>query len=71
MTTYFYQATDTTGTVIEGDVEAPDQQVAVQKVRNLNYFPIKVSPEKPDTSFPQEMESPNIGRFFFLKSFFL
>ena len=30
MTTYFYQATDTTGKIIEGDIEAPDYSVAAQ-----------------------------------------
>ena len=51
MAIYFYQATDPTGTIIEGDIEAPDYKVAVQKVRSLNYFPIKVTQDKPDTSF--------------------
>ena len=36
MTTYFYQATDPAGEIIEGDIEASDYRVAVQKVRNLN-----------------------------------
>ena len=58
MTTYFYQATDPAGKIIEGDIEAPDQQIAVQKVRSLNYFPIKVSPEKPDTSFLKKWKAP-------------
>ncbi len=51
MATYFYQATDTAGEIIEGDIEASDYHVAVQKVRSLNYFPIKVTQEEPDTSF--------------------
>ncbi len=51
MATYFYQATDTEGRIIEGDLDAPDYRVAVQKVRGLNYFPIKVTQEEPDNSF--------------------
>jgi len=58
MTTYFYQATDNSGEIIEGDIEAPDYGVAVQKVRNLDYFPIKVSTEKPDTSFLNKLKVP-------------
>ena len=51
MATFFYQATDTSGEIIEGDIEAPDYKVAVQKVRSLNYYPIKVAQEEPETSF--------------------
>lgn len=50
MATYYYQATDPSGEIIEGDLEASDYQVAVQKVRNLNYFPIKVTEEQPPQS---------------------
>jgi general secretion pathway protein F len=67
MTTYFYQATDTSGEIIEGDIEAPDYGVAVQKVRSLNYFPIKVSPEKPDTSFLKKWKVPTSEAFSFSK----
>ena len=67
MATYFYQATDLSGEIIEGDIEAPDYGVAVQKVRNLNYFPIKVSPEKPDTSFLKKWKVPTSEAFSFSK----
>ena len=67
MTTYFYQATDTAGEIIEGDIEAPDYRVAVQKVRNLNYFPIKVTQEKPDTSFLKKWKAPTSQAFSFSK----
>jgi general secretion pathway protein F len=63
MATYFYQATDTAGEIIEGDLEAPDYRVAVQKVRNLNYFPIKVTQEKPDTSFLKKWKAPTAQAF--------
>jgi general secretion pathway protein F len=59
MTTYFYQATDPAGKIIEGDIEASDYGVAVQKVRSLNYFPIKVTQEKPDTSFFKGLSLPD------------
>ena len=71
MTTYFYQATDTAGQIIEGDIEAPDYRVAVQKVRSLNYFPIKVTAGKPDTSFLQKMECSHFSGIFLFKGFFL
>ena len=50
MATYFFQATDPAGEIIEGDIEASNYQVAVQKVRNLNYFPIQVTQEQPRRS---------------------
>jgi len=67
MTTYFYQATDPAGKIIEGDIEASDYRVAVQKVRGLNYFPIKVTQEKPDTPFLKKLKAPSIEAFSFSK----
>ena len=67
MTTYFYQATDTAGKIIDGDIEASDYRVAVQKVRSLNYFPIKVTQEKPDTSFLKKWKTPTAKAFTFSK----
>ncbi len=67
MTTYFYQATDQTGEIVEGDIEASDYRVAVQKVRNLNYFPIKVTQEEPDTSFLKKWKAPTSQAFSFSK----
>lgn len=67
MTTYFYQATDTTGEIIEGDIEAPDYRIAVQKVRSLNYFPIKVTEDKPDTSLLKGLKVPTNLSFSFSK----
>ncbi len=67
MTTYFYQATDTAGEIIEGDIEASDYRIAVQKVRSLNYFPIKVTQEKPDTSFFKKWKTPTGKAFSFSK----
>ncbi len=67
MATYFYQATDTAGEIIEGDIEASDYRVAVQKVRSLNYFPIKVTQEKLDTSFLKKWNVPSSLAFSFSK----
>jgi general secretion pathway protein F len=67
MATYFYQATDTAGEIIEGDIEASDYNVAVQKVRSLNYFPIKVTQEEPDTSFFKKWKAPTTQAFSFSK----
>ena len=66
MTTYFYQATDIEGEIIEGDVEAPDYAVALEKVRSLNYYPIRVSPDKP-TSFFKNWQIPASIAFSFSK----
>lgn len=67
MTTYFYQATDPEGGIIEGDIEASDYRMAIEKVRNLNYFPIKVSEEKPETSLLKKWKVPAIQAFSFSK----
>lgn len=50
MTVYFYQATDRSGKLVEGDIEAEDHRLAVQKIRGLNYFPIQIWREKPKRS---------------------
>ncbi|MBI4382625.1 MAG: type II secretion system inner membrane protein GspF [Nitrospinae bacterium] len=50
MTVFFYQATDRSGKLIEGDIEAEDHRLAVQKIRGLNYFPIQIWREKPKRS---------------------
>lgn len=67
MATYFYQATDTTGEIIEGDIEAPDHRIAAQKVRSLNYFPIKITQDKPDTSLFKGWKAPTALSFSFSK----
>jgi general secretion pathway protein F len=67
MTTYFYQATDPAGKIIEGDIEASDYRGAIQKVRGLDYFPIKVTEEKPDTPFLKKLKAPSIEAFSFSK----
>lgn len=58
MTTYFYQATDQTGKVIKGDVEATTFKSAVDKVRNLNYLPIKLTEDKPRPSITERVRIP-------------
>ena len=51
MTVYIYKATDQKGKFVEGHIEAPDHRVAIQQIRNLNYFPIQVSEGKAKKSF--------------------
>ncbi|MBC8285301.1 MAG: type II secretion system F family protein [Nitrospinae bacterium] len=46
MTVYSYKATDQNGKYVEGDINAPDYKGAVQQIRKLNYFPVKVSEGK-------------------------
>lgn len=63
MSTYFYQATDDTGKIVEGDIEASDYQIALQKVRGLNYYPIRVSEDKPQEPVFSEWRS-SVSRAF-------
>ena len=46
MTVYSYKATDKSGKFIEGDIDAPDYQAAIEHIRQLNYFPVKVAEGK-------------------------
>jgi type II secretion system protein F len=46
MTVYTYKATDKDGKYVEGDISASDYKGAIQQIRNLNYFPVKVSEGK-------------------------
>ena len=46
MTVYTYKATDKNGTYVEGNISASDYKGAIQQIRKLNYFPVKVSEGK-------------------------
>ncbi len=58
METFFYQATDKSGKFVEGDIQAVDFKSAVQKVRRLNYFPIKVTQGKQRQSLSKLFQFP-------------
>ena len=61
MTTYFYQATNQRGKLIEGDVEAEDYPTAIRRVRSFNYLPIKVTEGKPHRSLSFDLKLPGAG----------
>ncbi len=46
MTIYSYKATDNNGEFTEGTIDAPDYQAAIEQIRQLNYFPVKVAEGK-------------------------
>jgi general secretion pathway protein F len=46
MTVYIYKATDKDGKYVEGDISASDYKGAIQEIRKLNYYPVKVSEGK-------------------------
>ena len=46
MTVYSYKATDKSGKFIEGDIDVPNYQAAIEHIRQLNYFPVKVAEGK-------------------------
>ena len=46
MTVYIYKATDKNGTYVEGNISASDYKGAIQQIRKLNYYPVKVSEGK-------------------------
>ena len=51
MTVYTYKATDKNGKYVEGDISASDYKAAIQQIRKLNYFPVKVSEGKGSSKF--------------------
>ncbi len=63
MALYFYQATDQKGKFVEGDLEAPDFRVAVEKVRKLSYFPIKVTADPPKKKVTTGIKLPGADWF--------
>ena len=42
MTVFSYKATDKSGKFVDGDIDAPDYHAAIQQIRQLNFFPVKV-----------------------------
>ena len=60
MTVYSYQATDRTGKLIEGNIEAVDHRFAVQKIRNLNYLPIQVSEGQSHRNLSFDLKLPGL-----------
>ncbi len=55
MTVYTYKATDKDGKYVEGDISASDYKAAIQQIRKLNYFPVKVSEGKGSSRFSSGM----------------
>ena len=51
MTVYTYKATDKNGKYVEGDISASDYKAAIQQIRKLNYFPVRVSEGKGSSKF--------------------
>ena len=56
MTVYTYKATDKSGKFVEGDLDAPDYRAAIQKIRQLNYFPVKVAEGKSPGNFSSRLK---------------
>ena len=61
MTVYSYKATDKSGKFVEGDIDAPDYHAAVQQIRQLNYFPVKVAEGKNKISSGLKLSLPQLG----------
>ena len=56
MTVYSYKATDKNGKFIEGDVDAPDYQAAIEHIRQLNYFPVKIAEGKNSSKLTADLK---------------
>jgi len=61
MATFTYRASDNTGKVLEGSVEAKDLINATSRIRDMNYFPIEIQMKKQASGFSKE---------FSIKSYF-
>ncbi|MBT6408540.1 MAG: type II secretion system F family protein, partial [Nitrospina sp.] len=61
MTVYSYKATDKSGKFVEGDIDAPDYHTAIQQIRQLNFFPVKVAEGKNKISSGLKLSLPQLG----------
>jgi type II secretion system protein F len=63
MTVYSYKATDKSGKFVEGDLDAPDYRAAIEQIRQLNYFPVKVAEGKSSANSPSKfkLSLPSMG----------
>ncbi len=43
---YSYQAKDRTGRTVTGSLDAPDERRAVQEIRDMGYFPMRLAPQQ-------------------------
>lgn len=43
METYFYEATTKEGNIVTGTIEAVDERLAVDRIQDMGYFPLKVN----------------------------
>jgi general secretion pathway protein F len=65
MPTFSYRATDAGGKLITGSLDAPDKNVAAERLQKENYYPISIEPETrrkyagllPDTLFKRKQMS--------------
>lgn len=62
MAHFFYRATNQTGEVVEGDVEAVDETGAIQKIRQMDCFPVEITTKRPQAFFEKS--------FLFVSSLF-
>ena len=63
MAVYSYKATDRKGKFVEGSVDAPDYQVAVKQIQQLNYFPIQVRESRAKKTGSQGINLPGANFF--------
>ncbi|SVE25086.1 uncharacterized protein METZ01_LOCUS477940, partial [marine metagenome] len=61
MTVFSYKATDKSGKFVEGDIDAPDYHAAIQQIRQLNFFPVKVAEGKSKISSGLRLSLPRLG----------
>src|SRR5581483_9362458 len=50
MTTYVYSAVDAGGKAAQGAMEAANQQEALERIRDMGFFPMKLTEKTPSTS---------------------
>jgi len=61
MTVFSYKATDKSGKFVDGDIDAPDYHAAIQQIRQLNFFPVKVAEGKSKISSRLRLSLPRLG----------
>lgn len=58
MAPFFYKASDSSGKIIEGSMDAPDEAAVVAKLRSTGYIPVKIGTSSAPKSFSLNINIP-------------
>lgn len=65
MPTYLYEALDKGGKQVKGTIEASSEEVIIEKLRDMGYYPLRVSPHKKKSAAQADLLSLPVLRHIF------